>query len=113
MKHEESIIQAAIVRDLSALGVFLFSVPNEAVGGGKNAALRMSRFKAMGLRPGVTDLVILSQGKVFFMEVKDSTGRLSEHQKRFRDWCFDWGYLWAIVRSSEEAINQVRQWGLI
>ena len=44
----------------------------------------MRRFVAMGLRAGVSDLVVVLEGRVIFVEVKTPKGRLSEHQRFFR-----------------------------
>jgi len=113
MKHDESRIQAELCRYLSATGLLFFSVPNEAIGGGRKASLRMARFKAMGLRPGVADLVIISPlGFAHFVEVKDAIGRLLPAQKVFRDRCIASGFPWAVVRSLDDMVVALTKWGL-
>ena len=103
-------LQAAIVELFHALGVFkraiVFSVPNE----GKRRAATTGRLKAMGLLPGVADLVIVHAGRAFFLEVKMPRGRLSLRQKEFRDLCERFCLPWAIVRSVEEARKQIVEW---
>lgn len=78
-------LQAAIVELFHALGVFkralVFSVPNE----GKRTKTTAGRLKAMGMLPGIADLVLVHDGLAFFLEVKMPRGRLSRRQKEFRD----------------------------
>lgn len=67
---------------------------------------------AMGLRPGVADLVVWVpvHGCVVacYVEVKTAKGRLSEAQQRFRDRCHEAGVPWALVRSEADALDFVR-----
>lgn len=112
MTHPESRIQADVILCLSLAGVYLFSVPNEAAG--KSTPQKIQRLKAMGLRPGMSDLVLMSSdGRAHFLEIKTESGKLSESQTRFRDWCIARGWPWAIARSPEEALDQARSWGLV
>lgn len=112
MNHDEDRIQADIVFALSALGVFLFMVPNSAAG--KTTQARAARLKAMGLRAGVSDLILMGDdGRSYFLEIKTESGRLSESQLRFRDICIARGWPYAVTRSLDDAIAQARAWGLI
>ena len=67
---KESDLQKAIVEYLELMGVYFFAINNEMAGGGKSAKIRMQHFKAMGLRAGASDLVLVLREKVVFMEVK-------------------------------------------
>lgn len=97
----ESKIQCAIVQYLQLMKVFFFSVPNEA--GGRDAMIRMSQLKSMGLRSGVSDLVVLlPQGRVIFLEVKNEKGRQSDMQKKFEEKVNSLGFDYHIVRSVED-----------
>jgi hypothetical protein len=112
MKHDEDTIQASVCLALSALGIYFFAVPNSAAG--KTSMQRAMRLKAMGVRAGVTDLVIMDpDGQACFLEIKTESGKLSESQKKFRDLCADRGWPWGIARSVEEAIEQCRTWSII
>lgn len=108
--RDEQGLQAAIVELFHALGVFkraiVFSVPNE----GKRTKTTAGRLKAMGMLPGVTDLVLVHDGRAFFLEVKMPRGRLSPQQKEFEDLCRSRGACWALVRSVEEAKEQIQRW---
>jgi hypothetical protein len=112
LKHDEDTIQASVCLALSALGVYFFAVPNSAAG--KTTMQRAMRLKAMGVRAGVADLVIMGHGgQACFLEIKTESGRLSESQKTFRDLCQRRGWPWGIARSVDEAISFCRAWAII
>lgn len=111
MNHDESIIQAAIVQALSLLGVYLFSVPNDAAGA--VSAAKGARLKALGLRAGVSDLVLMGlDGRAYFLEIKTATGKLSDSQKKFQALCAARGWPYAVARSVDEAVTKAKEWGL-
>jgi|SRR6056297_78297 len=99
---KESQLQHAIVQALQLHGVFFFSVPNEGAG---NNARRAQHLKAMGLRSGVSDLVVVLPNQVLFMEVKTDTGKQSDAQKRFESTVTELGHRYVVVRSVDEAIG--------
>jgi hypothetical protein len=106
MKHEESIIQTQIVQYLQIQKIFFFAVVNEAAG--KNAAAQMARFKAMGLRSGTSDLVLLlNNGVTIFVEVKTETGVQSDSQILFQNKVNSLGYQYYIVRSINDMIDLI------
>lgn len=112
MKHDESIIQASIVSALSLAGVYVFMIPNDAAG--KTTMARASRLKAMGLRAGISDLVVMSpDGRAHFMEVKTETGRISPAQLRFMDLCTAREWPYAVCRSAHEALDICKRWGIL
>lgn len=112
MKHDESIIQSQIVSALSLAGVYVFMVPNGEMGKISQAAA--GRARAMGLRAGISDLVLLDrQGRAYFMEVKTEDGRLSKNQLQFNKLCADRGWPYAVVRSVDEAMQFAKDWGLV
>ena len=99
----EAKIQADIVKYLIPLrrsgALDFFSVPNEAAAN----PVRQGQLIAMGLRPGVSDLVLMfPEGKVIFMEVKNETGIQSPVQKAFEQKCKDLGFEYVLVRSVED-----------
>ena len=105
-------LQSAIVELFVLLGVFkraiVFSVPNEA----KRSPVMASRLKKSGMLPGVTDLVIVKEGRAHFLEVKTEKGKLSGAQLEFRELCKARGAPWAVVRSPEEARRQLEEWSV-
>jgi len=112
MMHEEASIQSDIVKSLSLLGVFLFAVPNDALGAASMA--RAGRYKAMGLMAGISDLILMGDdGRAHFLEIKTIEGRLSESQSRFKALCLSRGWNYGIARSVAEATYLAGLWGLI
>ncbi len=112
MNHDESVIQAQIVSALSLMGIFVFMVPNDAAG--KITPAKAGRLKAMGLRAGISDLVLVGpDGQAYFLEVKTPGGKLSESQKLFSNLCLAKGWKYAVARSVEDAAELVRVWGLV
>lgn len=56
--------------------------------------------------PGMADLTLFAEGgKTIFVEVKTSTGKLSEQQKRFKNAVKRLGFEYIVMRSKEEAIK--------
>ena len=98
MKHEEAKLQAEIVQYLQKRGIYFFAVSNEANGRNKIQQMQMI---AMGLRPGVSDMVWILPGKVVFVEVKTEDGKQSEAQKRFEAKVNELGFDYFLVRSME------------
>ena len=78
----------------------IFAVPN----GGKRSGLTAKILKATGVLAGVTDLIMLHNGKVYFIELKTATGTLSKSQERFKLMLEMCGFEenWYMVRGVEE-----------
>ena len=57
-----------------------YTVANEGPGANK---VRAAKFKAVGVRPGVADIMILHSGKAIAIELKTAKGVISEKQKVF------------------------------
>ena len=99
----EAKIQADIVKFLlpyrKAGKLDFFSVPNEAAAN----PIRQGQLIAMGLRPGVSDLVLmLPGGRVIFVEVKNESGIQSPAQIAFEQKCHELGFEYVLVRSVDE-----------
>jgi len=120
----ETTLQILIVETLSILAArhkFVFlSVPNEAyqLGMAAKAATtrdhaRMMTLKKMGLTPGVSDLIVLHNGRAFCLEVKTGTGRQSAAQVTFQTAVERIGVPYQVVRSVDEAIEMLITWEVI
>ena len=72
----------------------IFSVPNEATWNNNN-------FKAMGVRKGTSDLVVV-MNKVIFIEMKDPKGSQSDDQIDFEEVVTGLGHNYHIIRSLEQ-----------
>lgn len=110
----EADIQRAIVKLLRAVlpaGAVVHHAANEVASGGRAGHVRQAILVGMGVHPGFADLVVLSQGRVLFLEVKTRTGKLRPAQEEFRDAVTAQGFAWALVRSVDDALNALRQNG--
>lgn len=78
----------------------VFSVPNEAIQ--KMAWKQINTFKAMGLKSGVSDVIVLMEGKVLFIEFKTEKGVQTPKQRDFQQGVEKLGFDYHICRSLEE-----------
>ena len=91
-------------------GVIMFHVPN----GEKREPRTGARLKAMGVLPGVADLVFISgNGRAHFMELKGPKGNQTDVQKEFEARCEAIAAPYVVIRSVEEALLWLRVWGLL
>lgn len=105
--HPEADAQKAIVAVLRAVlpvGSIVHHSANEVAGGGAKARLQQAIRQGMGVHPGFSDLVVISQGRVAFLEVKSKVGRASDSQRAFGAAVQAQGFLWGIVRSPDDAV---------
>lgn len=115
----ESAIQIAIVdtlRVLSERSRFLFfSVPNELLGRARSnaGAARMERYKRMGLTPGVADIVIVHDGRAYFLEVKTRTNKQTDTQKAFEHRCASCSSLYRVVHDEVETLSTLKEWHIV
>ncbi len=82
--NAEARIQAAIVEWVRTVapGVLIFAIPN----GGLRSKAEAALMEWTGVVAGVPDLTIIAPtGRVFFLEVKMASGRLSEDQRAVLD----------------------------
>lgn len=110
----ESELQRSIVEYLDAIGLrrdcIVFSVPNE----GRRSRAATGVLKAMGMLPGVADLVIVSPGgRCHFLEVKTARGKLSPQQREFRCRCRALDVPHAVVRSVDDVARALADWRLL
>jgi len=76
----------------------IFSVPN----GGYRTKSEAMKLKGTGLVAGVSDLIIVTDKEVVFVEVKNEKGTQSDNQKIFENKIKNLGYRYILVRSLEE-----------
>jgi len=115
----EAEIQIQLVQYLAlaapSRGFLFFSVPGEALGSARTGAGigRMVRLKKMGLRSGVADLVIVKNGRVYFLELKRRLGKQSANQLVFEADAIRSGADYAVAHSFDEAVNILKSWEII
>jgi hypothetical protein len=79
----------------------IFSVPN----GGTRNIREAILLKATGLTAGVSDLIVIKQNEVIFVEVKTEVGKQSKDQKAFEQKVNNLGFKYFLVRSLDEFIK--------
>jgi len=84
---------------------------NEVTEAGPRGARRQAILVGMGVHAGFADLVVLSEGRALFLEVKSAKGRLHPTQIEFRDVVRAQGFGWALVRSVDEALSALEDHG--
>jgi hypothetical protein len=85
---------------------------NEIAAGDRRGQVRQSILVGMGVHAGFADLIVISGGRVLFLEVKSETGRLRKSQEVFRDTVCAQGFGWALVRSVDDALGALADNGL-
>lgn len=90
--------------------VYCFAIPNA----GRRSLRVGALMKAEGLRAGVADVcVMLSDGRVRWLETKRGKGRQSNAQKGFQAICERLGHHYAIAKSFDEAVAILEFWGAL
>lgn len=114
MKRPEEQIHRAIadyLRIVAPINHFWWvHVPN----GGARSRAEGGIFKALGVVPGVADILIIPQGGIaHWLEVKPEGRTQSESQKAFQGVMIALGCPYAVVRSVDQADTMLKQWGII
>lgn len=82
-----------------------------------NGELRTKRdaakLRAMGVVPGIPDLMIVADGKTFGLELKTSRGRLSTEQKSMLDRMQAAGVFTGVAYGLDQALAIISAWGLM
>lgn len=97
------------LRTRGAPGLVYFHVPN----GGYRTPVEGAMFKAMGVRAGVSDLLLFHDNKFIALELKAKGGRATEAQLAFlSDFSAAGGYV-AVCDDLETALETLEGLGLI
>ena len=110
----EADLQRAVVEALRLAlprSAILHHSASEATEPGPRGAKRQAILVGMGVHPGFADLVILSEGRALFLELKSVKGRLRPEQEGFRDAVIAQGFGWALVRSVDDALGALAEHG--
>lgn len=108
----EDQIQAAVLRQLRyrhADNLVWFHPPN----GGYRDVVAGARLKSMGVKAGVSDLILLHGGQAFALELKTEKGRPTEAQLAFISGWEAAGGKGQIAYGLDEALATLEAWGLI
>jgi hypothetical protein len=119
-RRDEEIIHRAVVDHLRARGVpglVWWHTPNGArLGGRRNkrgVPIQALRFKELGVRAGVSDLILLHRGRMFALELKTESGRPTEAQMEFVSNVNSAGGFATIASGIDQALKVLKTWGLV
>tara|TARA_R110002072_G_scaffold177630_2_gene333635 strand:- start:146 stop:568 length:423 start_codon:yes stop_codon:yes gene_type:complete len=84
---------------------------NEVTEPGPRGAGRQAILVGMGVHTGFADLLVLCDGRVLFLELKSTKGRVSPAQEAFRDAVLAQGFGWALIRSLDDALGALAEHG--
>lgn len=107
MTEPEHQIQRAIAQLLDLAlpdDCIWFAVPN----GEKRDRVTAARLVGQGVKPGVPDIILVSRGQAYGLEVKTSSGRLSDAQVAFHGAAKSAGMPCLVVRSVDEVERVLR-----
>ena len=110
----EADLQRAVVQALRVAlprTAIIHHSANEVSERGPRGARRQAILVGMGVHAGFADLIVISSGRVLFLEVKSQTGRLRKSQEIFRDTVVTQGFGWAMVRSVDDALGALADHG--
>lgn len=104
---ESSIQQQCVVWFRAAYPRYLcFSVPN----GGSRNNIEAAHLKREGALAGVSDLIVVADRAVLFIEMKAPKGRQQETQKAFQQKVENLGHQYCICHSLQEFQLTVERW---
>ena len=81
--------------------------------GERREARDAAKLKAMGVTPGVPDLVFIANGRTYGLELKTSKGRLSPEQRAMIAAFEAAGAYTAVAYSLDAALEILTRWGII
>ena len=87
---------------------YWFHTPNQGI----RSAIQGAKLKAMGMRPGVPDIVVRWPGNLGWIELKAAAGVVSDAQKLFMAQAAALGDFISVCRSVEEVQATLKSWGL-
>jgi len=107
-RHIESAIQqSCVVWFRAAYPLYLiFSVPN----GGSRNSIEALNIKREGALAGVSDLIVVAERAVLFVEMKAPKGRQQESQKKFQNKVERLGHRYCICHTLSEFQRCIEQW---
>ena len=112
-RPKEVALHRAVVAVLRKVGGPTWRWTHPASGEKRDPATA-AKLKALGVRRGWPDLLLLSPaGALHCLEFKAFNGELSEDQEDFRLFCIRSGIRYAVIRTIDEALATLAGWGAI
>ena len=97
------------LRRRGAHGVLWWHTPN----GGRRSPIEAAIFNGLGVRAGVSDLILLRDGRAFALELKTEQGRPTAAQMTFISEFRAAGGEASIANGLDQALRTLETWGLL
>lgn len=112
VEPSETQLQISLVQHLKLLGRkgLLYFHP---ASGGLRTKSEAAKFKAMGVVPGIPDLIMLYAGKTYGLELKTKRGVVSADQRAMLDAFRSAGAFAEVAHGIDEALAILNRWGLL
>lgn len=110
IEPSETEIHIALAQHLTQRGrrdMVWWHTPNEGV----RTIAEASRLKAMGVKAGIPDLVLVFGGRMYALEIKTRTGKLSADQKAMLVWLEAAGATAEVAHGLDQALDILQSWG--
>ena len=97
------------LRQRGPSGLVWWHAPN----GGRRRPVEAAIFAGLGVRPGVSDLILLHDGRAFALELKAERGRPTAAQMQFISEFRAAGGEASIANGLDQALRTLETWGLL
>jgi hypothetical protein len=111
-KHPEQELQRAIVQHLLWRGVPGMVFFHPANGGWRSPA-EAAILIGLGVRPGIPDLILIHESRVYGLELKSERGRLTPAQTEIHEQLIEAGATVATAWNVDQAVAQLERWRLL
>jgi VRR-NUC domain len=81
--------------------------------GGARRPIEAAIYKSLGAIAGLPDVIVIHRSRVFCLELKSTTGKLSETQRTTHDRMRASGALVEVAHGIDQALEQLTGWGLL
>lgn len=107
-QHLESNIQQNVVRwfRLQYPRYIIAAIPNGGFRNAREAAIMQRE----GVLAGFSDLIIIAQNNVLFLEMKTPKGQQTAKQKDFQNKICNLGFKYVVCRSFEQSVLIIERW---
>jgi hypothetical protein len=112
MKRQEQALQRAVINHLAVRGVpgLVYFHP---ANGGWRSPIEARIMKGLGVKAGVSDLILLHKGRFVALELKAISGRLSAAQRQFLEDVEAAGGHALVAVGLDEALATLEDWGFV
>jgi hypothetical protein len=101
-------VHLGVARYLNLRRAVWFHTPN----GGSRNVIEAARFKSLGVRPGIPDIVILAPCLCALELKRERRSSTTDAQKAWLQAFADAGFKVAVARGIDDALAKLKEWGI-